>query len=157
MYYISEEGEEIELRNEQDYMDLIQYATDNNLDQVEIIIKKNENISEKRKESYRKKSSMKNEDYNYGYEKKNKSKLPKIKDEIEIDDDNESDGEDEKEVENGKGGGNNGDDGEMGMQCEYDYFGDTRNRKGMNEEGYNKKNKGVKEAKRVYYIKEKNR
>ena len=75
MFYVTEDGEERELNNEEDYLELIQYATDNDLNQVEILIKKNENTSEKRKESLRKKSSMKNEYENYG-----KKKIKIIKD-----------------------------------------------------------------------------
>ena len=155
MFYVTEDGEEKELQSENDYLDLIQYATDNNVDQIEIIIRKNENTSERRKESLRKKSSMKNEYENYSKPGKS-SKLPKIKDEVEYDDDYDMD---ENKVNNikegGGGGGNNYDDGEIGMQCDYDFFGDTRNRKGMNDEGYTKQKKGFKEDKRIYYIKEK--
>ena len=63
----------------------------------------------------------------------------------------------EDEDEDVKEGGNAGsDDEEVGMQCDYDYFGDTRNRKGQaGDEGYTKQNKGFKEDKRIYYIKEK--
>ena len=158
MYYVTEDGEERELITEEDYLDLIQYATDSNLEQVEIIIKKNENISEKRKESLRKKSSMKNEYEQYS--KSKKSKLSKIKDEDEYEEEdlkNDDDDEDDDEEE----GNNYGSKGvkesceEMGMQCEYDYFGDTRNKKGMNDEGYTKQNKGFKEDRRINYIKEK--
>ena len=143
MVYITEDGDQKPLETEEQYFDMISYATENGLDQVEIVIKKNENVSEKRKESLRKKSSMKNEYENVG--NKGKSKLPKIKDV------NEDEDEDAKE------GGNAGsDDEEVGMQCDYDYFGDTRNRKGQaGEEGYTKQNKGFKEDKRIYYIKEK--
>jgi len=152
MFYVTEDGEEKELNNEEGYLELIQYATDNDLNQVEILIKKNENTSEKRKESLRKKSSMKNEYENYG---KKKSKLSKIQDEIEYDDnENDNDSNDDDDSSGGNGG-NNEDGGELGMQCEYDYFGDTRNRKGMNDEGYNKHKKGYKEDKRIFYIKDK--
>ena len=142
MVYITEDGEQKPLETEEQYFDMISYATENGLDQVEIVIKKNENVSEKRKESLRKKSSMKNEYENVG--NKGKSKLPKIKDV------NEDEDEDVKE------GGNAGsDDEEVGMQCDYDYFGDTRNRKGQaGDEGYTKQNKGFKEDKRIYYIKD---
>ena len=150
MFYVTEDGEEKELQNEEDYLELIQYATDNDLEQVEIIIKKNENVSEKRKESLRKKSSMKNEYEKPG--KSKKSKLSKIKDEIEYDEDENI--ESDENVDNaGTGGKKEGD--EVGMQCEYDYFGDTRNRKGMNDEGYTKQNKGFRENKRIEYIKDK--
>ena len=141
MEYVTEEGDQKPLVIEEDYFEMINYATDNKLDQIEIVIKKNENTSEKRKESLRKKSSMKNEYEND--DRKGKSKLPKIKDE----------NEDEDEKEGGNGGS---DDEEVGMQCDYDYFGDTRNRKGMiGDETYSKHNKGFKEDKRIYYIKEK--
>ena len=77
MVYITEDGEQKPLETEEQYFDMISYATENGLDQIEIVIKKNENVSEKRKESLRKKSSMKNEYENVG--KKGKSKLAKIK------------------------------------------------------------------------------
>ena len=47
----------------------------------------------------------------------------------------------------GTGGKKEGD--EVGMQCEYDYFGYNRNRKGLNDEGYTKQNKGFRENKRI--------
>lgn len=138
MVYITEEGEQKPLETEEDYFEMISYASNNELDQIEIVIKKDENVSQKRKESLRKKSSMKNEYENI--DKKGKNKLPKINED-----------EDVKE-----GGNNYSDDEEVGMQCDYDYFGDTRNRKGKaGEEGYTKQNKGFKEDKRIYYIKEK--
>ena len=40
-------------------------------------------------------------------------------------------------------------------ECDYDIYGDTRNRKGKLEQGYTSQNKGYKEQKRIYYIKEK--
>ena len=39
--------------------------------------------------------------------------------------------------------------------CEYEIFGDTRNRKGKKEDGYTSHNKGYKEQRRIYYAKEK--
>ena len=36
---------------------------------------------------------------------------------------------------------------------EYDFYGDTRNRKGLYEEGYTKHNKGAVERTRIYYTK----
>ena len=36
---------------------------------------------------------------------------------------------------------------------EYEEFGDTRNRKGLIEDGYSKHNKGAKERTRIYYTK----
>ena len=139
MVYVTEEEDQKPLDTEEQYFEMIDYATQNKLDQIEIIIKKNENVSEKRKESLRKRSSFKNEYENIG--KKGKSKSNKIK--------NEDD-------ENANNGGNGGsDDEEVGMECDYDYFGDTRNRKGMVDENYTKQNKGFKEDKRIAYIIEK--
>ena len=142
MVYITEEGGQKPLDTEEQYFEMISYAIGNELEQIEIVIKKNENTSERRKESLRKKSSMKNEYENLN--RKGKSNLPRIKDIRE----------DDEDIKEGGDGGS--DDGEVGMQCDYDYFGDTRNRKGgIEEDEYVKKNKGFKEEKRVYYIKEK--
>ena len=139
MVYVTEEEDQKPLDTEEQYFEMIDYATQNKLDQIEIIIKKNENVSEKRKESLRKRSSFKNEYENIG--KKGKSKSNKIKN------------EDDEDANNGGNGGS--DDEEVGMECEYDYFGDTRNRKGMMNENYTKQNKGFKEDKRIAYIIEK--
>ena len=139
MVYVTEEEDQKPLDTEEQYFEMIDYATQNKLDQIEIIIKKNENVSEKRKESLRKRSSFKNEYENIG--KKRKSKSNKIKN------------EDDEDANNGGNGGS--DDEEVGMECEYDYFGDTRNRKGMMDENYTKQNKGFKEDKRIAYIIEK--
>ena len=139
MVYVTEEEDQKPLDTEEQYFEMIDYATQNKLDQIEIIIKKNENVSEKRKESLRKRSSFKNEYENIG--KKGKSKSNKIKN------------EDDEDANNGGNGGS--DDGEVGMECDYDYFGDTRNRKGMVDENYTKQNKGFKEDKRIAYIIEK--
>ena len=38
-------------------------------------------------------------------------------------------------------------------EFEYDEFGDTRNKKGLYEEGYTKHNKGMKEKRRIYFTK----
>ena len=112
MVYIPEEGEEMIIKNDQDYADLIEYATEHELKEVDIIInreKENENEEEERNEG-------------------------------------------ENEEENNKGE-NRGED--IGINCDYDVYGDTRNRKGFSEEGYKKHNKGFKEQKRIGYIIEK--
>jgi len=44
---------------------------------------------------------------------------------------------------------------EMGVDNNYDSFGDTRNRKGNQDEKYTNQNKGFYEQKRINYIKEK--
>ena len=43
----------------------------------------------------------------------------------------------------------------MEFECDYDIFGDTRNRKGKIKADYNGHNKGYKEQQRIYYVKEK--
>ena len=40
-------------------------------------------------------------------------------------------------------------------ECDYNLYGDTRNRKGKVEDGYTRHNKGFKEQRRIYYAKEK--
>ena len=50
--------------------------------------------------------------------------------------------EEEKENDEGSRDNKEKDKGkEIGMDCDYDYYGDTRNRKGNKDEGYNKHNK----------------
>jgi len=44
---------------------------------------------------------------------------------------------------------------EIGIENKYDSYGDTRNRKGNQEDKYTNQNKGFYEQKRIYYIKEK--
>ena len=43
----------------------------------------------------------------------------------------------------------------MEFECDYDIYGDTRNRKGKIKDDYNSHNKGYKEQQRIYYIKQK--
>ena len=43
----------------------------------------------------------------------------------------------------------------MEFECDYDIYGDTRNRKGKIKGDYNGHNKGYKEQQRIYYVKEK--
>lgn len=146
MIYINEEGEENPLESEWDYVNLIEYATQEHVSDIEIIIRKEDKTSKKRKESQRKKSSMKNEYDGTSIRKKKTSTLDDVKE------------FDEYEKNNNIGTNNmeeNDSNEDIGIQCDYDYFGDTRNRKGMIEEGYTNQNKGYKEQKRIYYIKEK--
>ena len=109
MVHITENGEEMVITNDQDYAELIDYSTNNNLKEVDIII--------------------------------NREK------------DNDNEGEEENEEEENEGNRGNGND-EIGMNCDYDNYGDTRNRKGNDDddEKYNKHNKGFKEKKRIGYI-----
>ena len=43
----------------------------------------------------------------------------------------------------------------MEFECDYDIYGDTRNRKGKKKDDYNGHNKGYKEQQRIYYAKQK--
>ena len=108
LFYFDINGIEIEIKNNNDYINFIEYSTNQNVKEIEIIIKENK---EKKKE--------------------NKNEIKKNKN-ISLASNNE-----------------------IGDFCEYDYFGDTRNRKGMINQGYTKHNIGYKEQKRIYYIKEK--
>ena len=49
IYYENEDGYEIKLSDENDYVELINYTSNKNLSVVEIIIKDSEDISKKRK------------------------------------------------------------------------------------------------------------
>ena len=113
MLYTNENEEEIVLKNEQDYADLIEYATEHNLKEVHIIINR------------------------------------------EKEEDEENEEKEEKNEKSGKNVRNGGGDIDIEMNCDYDYYGDTRNRKGKSDEGYSKHNKGFKEKKRIGYIIEK--
>lgn len=179
MVYCTEEGEERPLDSEWDYVNMVEYIKDEKLQEIDIVIKRDEKTSEKRKESLRKHSSLRNEyaggESGTGNRKRKNKNKKKVKNENVIKeneyerndddnneekDDNDNDDSDEKnnsEEDDVKMEGGDYDNGEeeMGMQCDYDYFGDTRNRKGMVEEGYTNQNKGFKEQKRIYYIKEK--
>lgn len=119
--YQNEDSETIKVSNEQEYFELIEYATQNDLKFVELTIKDAESISSKRKQSLARSSLRKSDN----------------------------------QPEPGKNKGGSGDnDGQVGNECEYDYYGDTRNKRG-NDDGYSKHNKGFKDQKRIYYIKEK--
>ena len=43
----------------------------------------------------------------------------------------------------------------MEFECDYDIYGDTRNRKGKIKDDYNGHNKGYKEQQRIHYVKQK--
>ena len=111
MVFIPENEEEMIISNEQQYAELIDYATEHNLKEVDIVINREKEKNEEEEE---------NEEGNENNEENNKGE-------------------------------------EIGMNCDYDYYGDTRNRKGNDDDegGYNKHNKGFKEQKRIGYIIEK--
>ncbi len=133
IFYDNDLGE-TEIKNDTDYVNFLNFATDEKLDEIEIHIRSDDQMSQQRKLSLRKRSTMKQTDDNY----KIKSKIIKNNEIEEKDESNNYD-----------------DDYEIGMQCDYDYYGDTRNRKGMIDSGYSDHNYGFKERKRIYYIKQK--
>ncbi len=134
IFYNDDDGIEHEIKDDTDYVNFLNYATEEDLNEVEINIRSDEQMSQQRKLSLRKRSTMKQTDDNY----KIKSKIIKNNEIEEKDESNNYD-----------------DDYEIGMQCDYDYYGDTRNRKGMIDSGYSDHNYGFKERKRIYYIKQK--
>ena len=123
IFYTNEEGIQYEIKNDLDYSNFLIYATDENLNEIELYIRSDEQMSQQRKLSLRKRSAMRKSGDNFKNIKTNN------KEEHE--------------------------DYEIGIQCDYDYYGDIRNRKGMIEKGYNNHNFGFKERKRIYYIKQK--
>ena len=122
IFYTNEEGIQYEIKNDLDYSNFLIYATDENLNEIELYIRSDEQMSQQRKLSLRKRSAMRKSGDNFKNIKTNKEEH---------------------------------EDYEIGIQCDYDYYGDTRNRKGMYDEGYTNKNIGFKERKRIYYIKQK--
>ena len=125
IFFIDESGFEKEIKNDNDYLNLINILTEDRYSEIELIIKTEKDISKHRKVSLRKRSSM-----------RENNNIPVSNHNNAIDE--------EEEINQ-----------ELGMQNDYNYFGDTRNRKGMYDEGYTNHNKGYNEQKRIYYIKEK--
>ena len=58
MVHITENGEEMVIKNDQDYADLIDYSTNNNLKEVDIVIIEKQ-IMRKKKEMKKRKMKMK--------------------------------------------------------------------------------------------------
>ena len=100
-------------------------ASDLGVKEIELIIKSSEDMSQKRKKSMRKRSSMKQ---NSEFTIKPKSMSSSNENDTYAND----------------------------MMCDYDYFGDTRNRKvGMEEGKWSNQCTNFKDDKRIYYIKKK--
>lgn len=121
-YYINQQGVECTLNTEKDYLSMIDIAKDLNLKEIELIIKTSSNVSQKRKESLRNKSTI---------------TITPIMEAI-----NEITPLNEKvSVVNE-------------LTCDYDYFGDTRNKKNAKDIGtWSNHCNNFKEKKRIYYIK----
>ena len=125
IFYVDESGVEKPIKNDIDYSNLLMVASDLGVKEIELIIKSNEDISQKRKKRMRKRSSMKQ---NSEFTIKQKSMSSNNENDTYAND----------------------------MMCDYDYFGDTRNRKvGMEEGKWSNQCTNFKDDKRIYYIKKK--
>ena len=145
IFYDNDLGE-TEIKNDSDYANFLEYATEQNINEIEIYVRSDEQMSQQRKLSLRKRSSMKQSEDNF-----KSRKIKKIKNNFQENDNNNN----INNHQNNNYENNNNNDYEIGMQCDYDYYGDTRNRKGMIDDGYSNQNIGFKERKRIYYIKQK--
>ena len=145
IFYDTESGE-TEIKNDTDYVNFLEYASEQNLNEIDIYVRSDEQMSQQRKLSLRKRSSMKQSEDNF-----KSRKIKKIKNNFQENDNNNN----INNHQNNNYENNNNNDYEIGMQCDYDYYGDTRNRKGMIDDGYSNQNIGFKERKRIYYIKQK--
>ena len=127
IFYVDESGVEKPIKNDIDYSNLLMVASDLGVKEIELIIKSSEDMSQKRKKSMRKRSSMKP---NSEFTIKPKSMSSSNENDTYAND----------------------------MMCDYDYFGDTRNRKvGMEEGKWSNQCTNFKDDKRIYYIKKKNK
>ena len=131
IFYVNENGQETLIKDDNDYAQLIGDTCDKGVTEVEIVIKSNEDMSQKRKRSLRKRSTLK--------DTSEFSIVPKAM--------------------NGAYNSDEEDDDEGGAEhanvCDYDYYGDTRNRKAMVDEGWTNKSTNKKNLRRIEYIKEK--
>ncbi len=125
IFFIDESGFEKEIKNDNDYLNVINILTKDRYSEIELIIKREKDILKYRKLSLRKRSSMR---ANNNIPVSNHNNIIDEEDEINQ---------------------------ELEIQNDYNYFGDIRDRKGMYDEGYSNHNKGYNEQKRIYYIKEK--
>lgn len=124
-FYATDNRKNVPIKNDNDYVKFLTIATESELKEYEVIVKDEEDISNKnRKKSMRKRSTIKEMERAIGISTSN--------------------GE-SKESE-----------GLNDIMCDYDYFGDTRNRKAMMSEGrWSNQSNNYDEKKRIYYIKEK--
>ena len=147
IFYDNDLGE-TEIKNDTDYVNFLEYASEQNINEIEIYVRSDEQMSQQRKLSLRKRSSMKQSEDNF-----KSKKIKKIKNNFPDNDYNNNYNNDNNTNYNNYNNNNN--NYEIGMQSDYDYYGDTRNRKGMVDDGYTNQNIGFKERKRIYYIKQK--
>jgi hypothetical protein len=133
IFYVNESGQETLIKDDNDYAQLLCDTCDNGVTEIEIVIKSNEDMSQKRKRSLRKRSTLK--------DTTEFSIIPKA-----MNGTYNSNDADEDDDEGGV---------EYGNVCDYDYYGDTRNRKAMADEGWTNKCTNKKNLRRIDYIKEK--
>ena len=133
IFYVNENGQETLIKDDNDYAQLLGESCDNGVTEIEIVIKSNEDMSQKRKRSLRKRSTLK--------DTTEFSIIPKAM--------NGTYNSNEDEDDEDEGGA------EHGNVCDYDYYGDTRNRKAMADEGWTNKCTNKKNLRRIEYIKEK--
>ena len=114
IFYLDENNEENKIKDDNDYINLINSITEENLNEIDLIIK-NEKDSKNKKSIIKNKNISFNNNNNQIYDENN--------------------------------------DYLVGEENDYFIFGDIRNKK-LNE-NYSKKNRGFKEQKRIYYIKQK--
>ena len=72
MVYIPENGEKMEIKNEQDYADLIQYASNQNLKEVVILINREEEENEEEQENKEEEEKEENDDKKEKFKGKDK-------------------------------------------------------------------------------------
>ena len=130
IFYLNENYEEIKIKDDNDYFDLINLITEQK--EIDLIIKNGKDS--------KKKSNEKNNSINNNNENNNNNN-------------NENNNQNNNENNNYENNNNENNDYLIGEENDYFIFGDIRNKK-LNV-NYYKKNRGFKEQKRIFYIKEK--
>ena len=131
IFYLNENYEEIKIKDDNDYFDLINLITEQK--EIDLIIKSGK--------SSNKKSNEKNNLINNNNNENNNNN------------NNENNNKNNNNENNNKNNNNENNDYLIGEENDYFIFGDIRNKK-LNV-NYYKKNRGFKEQKRIFYIKEK--
>lgn len=134
--FLDKEGLENPITDEQLYAFLLDAASKENVKEVELVVHTTSDTSKNRKKSLRKRSAM------------------------PLEGEQSSVSEPERKTISSSGGNNNKDgetnEYENGCYCDYDYYGDIRNKKMLMDEGrYTKHSKNFTDKKRIEYIKEK--
>ena len=130
IFYLDENYEEIKIKDDNDYFDLINLITEQK--EIDLIIKNGKGS--------KKKSNEKNILINNNNENNNENN-------------NKNNNNENNNKNNNENNNNENNDYLIGEENDYFIFGDIRNKK-LNV-NYYKKNRGFKEQKRIFYIKEK--